>query len=147
MCATSSSSWASRLARYTCRGTPRSSTPLCIGLSVTAIGTSLPDDHKPGGGLLFLRCSVCRQELPLAGDLEQEFALPKVLGFDGERLGVLSALVIVVCGHALSQRPIDKKKSQRGVRPLGPHFTGSGGEDHSISAPNSPFVLTLRHYY
>jgi hypothetical protein len=40
-------------------GTPRSSTPSCIGLSVTGIGTRLPDHNQSGDGPLFLRRPVC----------------------------------------------------------------------------------------
>ena len=38
-------------------------------------------------------------QLPLVGDLEQQLALPKVLGFNGKRFRFLGALMIFIGGH------------------------------------------------
>jgi hypothetical protein len=40
------------------------------------------------------------EPLPLAGNLEQDFALPKILGFCGKSRGFRGELAALVSGHA-----------------------------------------------
>jgi hypothetical protein len=46
-----------------------------------------------------LCCSTRCQKLPLVGDLEQQLALPKILGFHGKRLGFLGTLLAFIWAH------------------------------------------------
>ena len=59
--------------------------PVCRGRPLRRSATSLP----LGGQL----------SAALVGDLEQQLALPKVLGFNGKRFRFLGALMIFVGGH------------------------------------------------
>jgi hypothetical protein len=64
-----------------------------LRIRIRLAGNQLQDHAR------FLCRCVCRQQLPLIGDLEKQLALPKILGLCGKRFRFLAALVAFVGTH------------------------------------------------